>query len=353
MARGARARTARRKPFEIGGMAVAPGERQLVHLPLSALSNRTPMALPVSVTHARRDGPVLFVSAAVHGDELTGVAICRRLLAAKVLAITHGTLLIVPIVNAFGFIGHSRYLPDRRDLNRSFPGSVKGSLAAQLANLFLTEVVARSSHGIDLHSAAIHRSNLPQIRVDSHDESAYRLAEAFGAPIIVHSGLREGSLRAAALKKGVPVIVYEAGEGLRVDELSVRVGIEGVLQVTAHLGMTRRRRAAPRPPVLAASSRWVRAEESGLFRPFRDIGDHVAAEERIGVVADPYGERETELKASTAGIIIGRANIPAVNQGDALFHIARVENASKLGEHYSALERQLGSEPMLDEDEII
>jgi predicted deacylase len=178
-----------------------PGERRHGHLPLSALSNQTPMAVPVSVIHGRRDGPVLFVSAAVHGDELTGVAICRRLLASKALAVGRGTLLMVPIVNAFGFISHSRYLPDRRDLNRSFPGSVRGSLAAQLANLFLTEVVARSNYGIDLHSAAIHRSNLPQIRVDSHDE-ALELAEAFGAPIIVHSGLREGSLRQAALRKG-------------------------------------------------------------------------------------------------------------------------------------------------------
>jgi hypothetical protein len=342
-----------RGAFTIGSERVAPGERRLVSLPLSALTTQTPMSVPVSVIHAKRDGPVLFVSAAVHGDELIGVAICRRLLASRALAVTRGTLLMVPIVNAFGFISHSRYLPDRRDLNRSFPGSVRGSLAAQLANLFMTEVVARSQYGIDLHSAAIHRSNLPQIRVDSHDEAALRLAEAFGAPIIVHSGLREGSLRAAALKKGVPVIVYEGGEGLRVDELSVRVGIEGVLQVMGHLGMTRRRRGKPRPPVLATSSRWVRAEESGLFRPFRDIGDHVTAGERIGVVADPYGEHETDHKAVSSGIIIGRANIPAVNQGDALFHIAKVDNASQLGEHYSQLERQLGAEPMLDEDEII
>lgn len=345
MARGA---------FAIGDEQVAPGERRLVNLPLSALSNSTPMALPVSVTHARREGPVLFVSGAVHGDELTGVAICRRLLAAKALTISRGTLLVIPIVNAFGFISHSRYLPDRRDLNRSFPGNGKGSLAAQLAHLFLSEIVARSQFGIDLHSAAIHRSNLPQIRVDSHDERAYRLAEAFGAPIIVHSGLREGSLRQAALARNVPVIVYEAGEGLRVDELSVRVGMEGVMHVMNHLGMLPRRPRKPsRPPVLAASSRWVRAEASGLFRPFRDTGDEVSAGEKIGVVADPYGEREVDLKASCDGIIIGRANIPAVNQGDALFHIAKVDNATQLGAHYDTLERQLGAERMLDEDEII
>lgn len=343
MARGA---------FAIGGQEVAPGERRMVHLPLTALTTQTPMSVPVTVIHARRDGPVLFVSAAVHGDELTGVAICRRLLASKALAIGRGTLLVVPIVNAFGFISHSRYLPDRRDLNRSFPGSVKGSLAAQLANLFLKEVVGRSTYGIDLHSAAIHRSNLPQIRVDSHDAGAYALACAFGAPIIVHSGLREGSLREAALRKGVPVLVYEAGEGLRVDELSVRVGIDGVLNVLASLGMIRRR-AKPRPPVLATSSRWVRADESGLFRPFRDIGDHVIVGERLGIVADPYGDHETDILSTAAGIVIGRANIPAVNQGDALFHVAKVENASQLGAHYDALERQLGAEPMLDEDEII
>jgi ABC-type sugar transport system permease subunit len=257
-------------------------------------------------------------------------------------------LLMVPIVNAFGFISHSRYLPDRRDLNRSFPGSAKGSLAAQLANLFLTEVVARSDYGIDLHSAAIHRSNLPQIRVDTDEEKALELARAFGAPIIVHSGLREGSLREAARANGVPVIVYEAGEGLRVDELSIRVGMRGVLRVMAHLGMMRRRRDPRRPePVLSASSRWVRAEASGLFRPYKDIGDHVGAGQVIGIIADPYGERETELKASCAGIIIGRANIPAINQGDALFHIAKVEDALKVGRHLDTLER------MLDEDEII
>jgi predicted deacylase len=343
MARGA---------FQIGGLQVEPGKRTMVHLPLTALTTQTPMSVPVCVIHAKRDGPVLFVSAAVHGDELTGVAICRRLLASKALAISRGTLLVVPIVNAFGFISHSRYLPDRRDLNRCFPGSLKGSLAAQLAHLFLNEVVARSTYGIDLHSAAIHRSNLPQIRVDSHNDEAFRLAEAFGAPIIVHSGLREGSLRQAALKKGVPVLVYEAGEGLRVDELSIRVGIDGVLNVLSFLGMVRRRKP-PRPPVLATASRWVRAEESGLFRPFRDIGDHVRLGDRIGVVADPYGDHETDILASCAGIIIGRANIPAVNQGDALFHIAKVDNASQLGAHYDALERRLGAEQLLDEDEII
>ena len=344
MARGA---------FRIGQDEVAPGERRLVSLPMSALANRTPMALPVSVIHGKRHGPTLFVSAALHGDELTGVAICRRLLASKALAVTRGTLLMVPIVNAFGFISHSRYLPDRRDLNRSFPGSPRGSLAAQLAHIFLSEVVERSHFGIDLHSAAIHRCNLPQIRVDSHHEDSLGLAQAFGAPIIVHSAPQDGSLRKEARERGVPVIVYEGGEGLRVDELSVSVGLRGVLSVMAHLGMIRKQRGKRRPPALSTSSRWVRAEESGIFRPFKAIGDHVDEGERIGVVADPYGESESDILASLAGIVIGRANIPAVNQGDALFHIARVENASQLGAHYERLERELDTERLLDEDEIL
>ncbi|MEA1013909.1 succinylglutamate desuccinylase/aspartoacylase family protein [Sphingosinicella sp. LY1275] len=344
MARGA---------FTIGEEEVAPGEQRLVSLKLSALSNRTPMNLPVSVIHGAREGPTLFVSAAVHGDELTGVAICRRLLASKALAVTRGTLLIVPIVNAFGFIGHSRYLPDRRDLNRSFPGSPRGSLAAQLAHLFLNEVVAQCDYGIDLHSAAIHRANLPQIRVDSHDAASLAFAEAFAAPIIVHSALREGSLRQAARARGVPVIVYEAGEGLRVDALSVSVGLQGVLRAMAFLGMIPKRKGRQRPAVLSTSSRWVRAEESGLFRPFKTIGAHVREGERIGVVADPYGGKESDLFASLTGIVIGRANNPAVNQGDALFHIAMVENASRLGAHYERLEKELDTERLLDEDEIL
>jgi predicted deacylase len=350
------ARTARRAraPFVIGGESVAAGERRLVSLPLSALSNQTPMSVPVSVVHGRQDGPTLFVSGAIHGDEVTGVEICRQLLASRALAVARGTLLVVPIVNAFGFISHSRYLPDRRDLNRSFPGNMRGSLAAQLANLFMSEIVGRSTYGIDLHSAAIHRSNLPQIRVDKGDETALELARAFGAPIIVPSPYREGSLRQAARDKGVPVIVYEAGEGLRVDDLSVHVGMRGVLRVMAHLGMVRKLRERQRPePVLSAGGRWVRAEESGLFRPFRDIGDQVRSGDRIGEIADPYGERQIDVRANCSGMIIGRANIPAVNQGDALFHIARVENAAGIGEHYDTLERQMGAEQMLDEDEII
>jgi predicted deacylase len=345
--------TAARAPFEIGGFEIGPGERKLVNLPLSALSNRTPMALPVCVMNGRRDGPVLFVSAAIHGDELTGVGVCRRLLSLQTLEIRRGTLLVVPIVNAFGFIGHTRYLPDGRDLNRSFPGSAKGSLASRLANLFLREVVMRCDFGIDLHSAALHRENLPQIRADCGDVKAFELAQAFGAPVIVHSALRDGSLRQVGRERGVPIIVYEAGEGLRFDMFSVRMGETGVLRVLAHLGMIRKGGRHIAPSVVATGSSWVRAPESGLFRPDLKVGDHVTTGQKIGIIGDAYGASEVSVRATIDGLVIGRSNMPSVNEGDPLFNIARVEEARQLVEHIDELERLLTTEALPDEDEIV
>jgi predicted deacylase len=269
------------------------------------------------------------------------------------LKIVRGTLMIIPIVNAFGFIGHTRYLPDGRDLNRTFPGSAKGSLAGRLANLFLREVVMRSDFGIDLHSAALHRDNLPQIRVDCSDAKAFELAEAFGAPVIVHSGLREGSLRHVGRERGVPIIVYEAGEGLRFDMFSVRVGEAGVLRVLAHLGMLHKGRKRAVPPVVATGSSWVRAPESGLFRPDLRVGSRVTTGQKIGIIGDAYGATEITVRATIDGLVIGRSNMPAVNEGDPLFNIARVEDAREAVQHIDQLERLMTAEALPDEDEIV
>lgn len=171
-----------RAPFQIGDHAVEPGTRRTVDLPVSVLSDHTPVTMSVHVVHGKRPGPTLFISAAVHGDEIIGVEIARRVLGASQLDTLKGTLLVVPIVNTFGFLNHSRYMPDRRDLNRCFPGSAAGSLAGRLAHLFMTEIVARSDIGIDLHSAAIHRTNLPQIRVSASSPDTLQLAQSFGAP---------------------------------------------------------------------------------------------------------------------------------------------------------------------------
>ena len=226
---------ATRAAFEIGGHLVAAGTRKTVNLPVSVLSDHTPVSMSAQVIHGRAAGPVVFVSAGIHGDEIIGVEIVRRLLRASNFKSLKGTLVFVPIVNTFGFINHSRYLPDRRDLNRMFPGSAKGSLASRLAHLFVNEIVARSDLGIDLHSAAIHRTNFPQIRISPDNPRMAELAGVFGAPVILQSPLRDGPLRGTARELGKDVLLYEAGEGLRFDETSVRAGVSGVLRVLHHL----------------------------------------------------------------------------------------------------------------------
>lgn len=201
----------------MNGERVAPGERRTIAIPLSRLSDHTRISLTSHAIHGRKDGPVMFVSAAIHGDEIIGVEIIRRLAAIKAINRLRGTLILAPVVNAYGFVSLSRYLPDRRDLNRCFPGSDKGSLAAQLAHTFMTEIVGRAHYGIDLHSGAVHRDNLPQIRADLDDPDVAVMAKAFGASIMLNANLRDGSLRAAAKDVGCKILLYEAGEALRFD----------------------------------------------------------------------------------------------------------------------------------------
>lgn len=346
---------AKRDAFEIGGVKIEAGSRQTVDIVVSLTSDHTPVTLPVHVVHGRRPGPTIFVSAAIHGDEIIGVEIVRRLLGTKSLDKLKGTLLAVPIVNSLGFLNHSRYMPDRRDLNRCFPGSPEGSLAARIAHIFMTEIVERSSVGIDLHSAAIHRDNLPQVRVEQGDKETLALAKVFAAPLVLTSELREGSLRAAAKEKETKILLLEAGEGLRFDEFAIRVGVTGILRVMHHMGMISRKHVskAKTEPMISDKSYWQRAPEGGLLRIFRTNGDFVQPGDVLGIVADPFGEQESEVIAKRGGLIIGRTNLPVVNEGDALFHIAKVTSADDAEETIDSLTSQLDSDPLFYEDEII
>jgi len=344
-----------RPVFEIGGAVIRAGGRATVDLPISLLSTHTPMALPIHVVHGRRDGPTLFVSAAVHGDEIIGIEVIRRLLKLSAIKRIGGTLMCIPVVNVFGLIAHSRCLPDRRDLNRSFPGSENGSLAGQLAHVFLKEIVKRSDFGIDIHSAAIHRSNLPQIRVSADQPRAMELADAFSPPVIITSPLRDGSLRRAAREAGVDVLVYEAGEALRFDEMAVRVGVKGILRVMHHLGMIKSSRSRPSDvaSVRSRSTYWIRAPQGGIVRSTRNLGGRVDVGDTIGYVADPMGESESPIEARKSGIIIGIANMPVVNRGDALFHIAEPITLRTAQKRIEQLETEILEDPLFDEDEII
>lgn len=321
-----------RRPFEIGGQTIAPGDRRRVDIPVSLLSNHTGMSLSVEVIHGRTDGPVMFVSGAVHGDEIIGVEIVRRLRRESALKTIAGTLLLIPVVNAYGFVGLSRYLPDRRDLNRSFPGSSNGSLAAQLANIFMREIVSPSDYGIDLHSGAVHRANLPQIRAKLDNEKIRALASAFGAPIALNAQYRDGSLRQAAQDKGCSMLLYEAGEALRFDEKAIRIGVRGVINVLRALGMSPPAHGKPHDgTVYSNASRWVRAPIGGVMRTKKNLGDLVEAGDVIAKISDPFGSNEKTVQSTASGLIIGRTNIPVVNRGDALFHIAEVVDVEKAG----------------------
>ena len=345
----------KRSDFEINGARVAPGTRSTIDVPLAGLYTHTPVALPVHVVHGKRPGPVLFVSAAVHGDEINGVEIIRRLIRSPAVGRLRGTLLAVPIVNVFGFHHRSRYLPDRRDLNRSFPGSEKGSMASRVANLFLREVVQRADFGIDLHTAAIDRDNLPQIRADLSNPDMERLANAFGAPVIINSPGVEGSLRIAAAEAGVPVLLYEAGEALRFNEVCIRTGLRGIIETMRALDMLPKRRRAGRPPALVRSSTWVRAPQSGILRGLVPLGASVAKGDTLGIVSDPFGEREEIINATADGVVIGRATLPLVFEGEALFHIGRSKSAEAVEEHFEALHLELNDpvEELPDEPSII
>ena len=321
---------AKNSAITVGDALVNPGERTTVRLPVADLYTGTSLAMPVHVVCGRREGPVLFVSAAIHGDELNGVEIIRRLLKRKALSSIRGTLLAVPIVNVHGFLDQSRYLPDRRDLNRSFPGSRKGSVAARMAHTFMNEIVEKADFGIDLHTGAINRSNLPQIRGNMDDDATLQLAKAFGAPVIVNSNARDGSLRQCAADKGMPVLIYEAGEALRFDELSIRAGLRGTVNAMRHIGMLPLSKTArPVLPVVADSTSWVRAPDSGIVTRKVELGSRVTAGQALAIIGDPVGDEEAKVVAPFDGIVIGRSNLPLAHEGDALFNVAAFKSVSR------------------------
>ncbi|MBV2089519.1 MAG: succinylglutamate desuccinylase/aspartoacylase family protein [Candidatus Thiodiazotropha sp. (ex Ctena orbiculata)] len=334
----------------IGGVSIPLNSRVNLDLPIAQLHTHTPLNMPIRVWRGKKDGPTLFVSAAIHGDELNGVEIIRRLLNQKALTRLRGTLITIPIVNVYGVIQHSRYLPDRRDLNRNFPGHERGSLAGRLANLFMKEIVANATHGIDLHTGAVHRNNLPQIRANMDDDATNNLAHAFGVPLLINSQLRDGSLRETAAEYGIPMLLYEAGEALRFDEVSIRAGVKGIINVMRSLSMLptiRRSAKKTYEPIVASSTSWVRAPESGIFRALVPLGSRVKRDQLLGVIASPFGDQEFEVKAAFGGIVIGRTSLPLANEGDALFHIARVQGIRVAEESVENFTEELSPEETL------
>ncbi|MEY2432617.1 MAG: uncharacterized protein QOC92_2342 [Acidimicrobiaceae bacterium] len=328
----ARSRAPRNEPITIGGVIVTAGTRRHVELPVARLPTDTSLSLPVAVINGLRPGPKLWLSAAIHGDELNGVEIIRELLQLLRPRDLTGTVIAVPIVNVFGFVNESRYLPDRRDLNRSFPGSPRGSLTSQLAFLFMTQVVERCQYGIDFHTGSDHRTNLAQLRSDLSDAEVERLAKAFAAPVTVDAAYRDGSLRSACRAIGIPLLVFEGGEAHRFNATAVRAGVEGTLRVLAELGMI----SGPTVPpdaetTIVRHSHWERARRSGIVRIDVYPGQPVQRGDVLGIIADALGTRPAAVRATRTGLVLGYTRNPIASQGDALVHIADLSETARGG----------------------
>lgn len=329
--------------INIAGVEIRPGSRQSIDIPLPSFYTHSSVNMPVHVVHGRKPGPVLLVSAAVHGDEINGVEIIRRLLAHNSINRIKGTLIAIPVVNVYGFVSKSRYLPDRRDLNRSFPGSEKGSMAARLAHVVMTEIIPHCTHIIDLHTGAVNRENLPQIRARlSDDPDLEKLARAFGVPVILNAKLLEGTFRSAAHDNGIRVLLYEAGEALRFDEVAIRAGVRGVLDVMSELGMRARNKKRRKvEAMIANTNRWVRAAQSGILRSLVATGSRVEVGDLLAYISDPLGENNEQLVSPVDGIIIGKTNLPLVFAGEAIFNIASYEEIDQVAENIDAYHEEL------------
>ncbi|HEX9713143.1 MAG TPA: succinylglutamate desuccinylase/aspartoacylase family protein [Actinomycetota bacterium] len=314
----------------LSGNEIQPGRKRMLEIPFARLPTGTRMSLPVTVVNGYGDGPQIWLSSTVHGDELNGIEIIRRVMRAIDPRTLAGSVIAIPILNVFGFISESRYLPDRRDLNRAFPGSPRGSLAARLAHFFMEEIAGKCGYGIDFHTGSDDRTNLPQIRTDLTDPETRRCAEAFAAPILIHSRVRDGSMREAATARGVHVLLFEGGEALRFDDDSIAVGVAGTLRVMAALGM---REPDPGDEPSAAleseSTVWVRARRSGIVRLNVHLGERVRARQALGVIADAFGEDEVVVRAPVTGVVIGMTRNPLASQGEGLVHVAQVADQAE------------------------
>ncbi len=330
------------KPLVIGEHAFKPGEHGTVLLPVGHLITHELVNLTVHVRRGRKPGPRLLVTAAVHGDEINGVEVVRRLLARKMRNLA-GDLVLIPIVNLPAFLARSRYLPDRRDLNRLFPGSSTGSFGARLARLLSYGIARHCTHGIDLHTGAVNRPNLPQIRFSPDVSENAALAQAFGAPVMISSPIREGSFREVFSRKGKPQLMFEGGEAGNLEPASVRLATDGVLSVMRHLGMLRplkKPRARPHP-VLCRETYWERAPRGGLFMPSLELGKVVKKGMLLGEIGDPLGTETSPIHAGQEGVIIGRARNAVIDEGDGIFHIGLTDKLHRVVDTIEAAEAEL------------
>ncbi|MEQ9426657.1 MAG: succinylglutamate desuccinylase/aspartoacylase family protein [Cyclobacteriaceae bacterium] len=312
--------------MKIAGVNIQKGETKLINANIAKLPTRTEIDIPIYVSRATKDGPVLMISGGLHGDEINGVETVRRIIVNNYHIPTAGTVICIPIINIYGFINFSRQVPDGKDVNRSFPGSATGSLAGRVAHFLMNEVIEWIDFGIDFHTGGARINNYPQVRVNMADEKSAELAKAFAPPFIINSPYRDKSLRKEAAKKAKAILVFEAGESARLRKSAIDEGVEGAQRVMKHLKMRDSAATQNKQTVVISKSTWIRARSAGIHHSRVRNGEFVKKNELIGFITDPFGEFETEIKSHVDGYIIAINNNPVVNRGDALIHVGIADN---------------------------
>lgn len=313
------------KIIELLGETILPGESKSIDVEIAKLHSMTKLKIPVIIERSKIDGPTVLLSACLHGDEINGTEIVRQIIRKKINKPKKGTIICIPIINIFGFINQTREFPDKRDLNRVFPGSKNGSLANRFAHFLVTKIIPKVDYAIDFHAGGASRFNAPQIRIVPNNLELKELAAVFNAPFTLFSKNISGSFRNTSTKLGVKMLLFEGGKSLDLNEMVTQEGIEGTMRFLKHLDMLNPKKeltAFGDKTIFIEKSNWIRANFSGLFHGLVKIGSFVKKGEIIAMISDPYGKVEHKLKAPNDGYIINVNDAPIVYQGDAVFHIS-------------------------------
>jgi uncharacterized protein len=313
------------KIIELLGETILPGESKSIDVEIAKLHSMTKLKIPVIIERSKIDGPTVLLSACLHGDEINGTEIVRQIIRKKINKPKRGTIICIPIINIFGFINQTREFPDKRDLNRVFPGSKNGSLASRFAHFLVTKIIPKVDYAIDFHAGGASRFNAPQIRIVPNNLELKELAAVFNAPFTLFSKNISGSFRNTSTKLGVKMLLFEGGKSLDLNEMVTQEGIEGTMRFLKHLDMLNPKKeltAFGEKTIFIEKSNWIRANFSGLFHGLVSIGSFVKKGEIIAMISDPYGKVEHKLKAPNDGYIINVNDAPIVYQGDAVFHIS-------------------------------
>ena len=319
-----------RKPIDNwNGQQILPGESKDISLAVSESYSGMTVQIPIHVRRSKHDGPVVFVSGALHGDEINGTGAIRQLVQSEDLELLRGTLVLIPVLNILAFDRHSRYLPDRRDLNRAFPGSETGSLASRMARTIFDEIVNRCDYGIDLHTAAVRRTNYPNIRGDLASAEVKRIAEAFGCEVIMESKGPKQSLRREACEAGCHTIVMEAGEVFKVEPGIVESAVRGVMNVLFELDMVEQAPVSPDYQVTVKKSKWIRAEKGGFLEFHVSPGDIVEEGQPVSTNTNLLGRDRHTVHAPFNAVVIGMTTLPSISPGDPICNLGMLPKKIK------------------------